>query len=91
MPKAQLKSVTILEHTPANCDAREVLARVGDKWSVYVIDVLGNAGSYFPRTSLQLISHYKTSPDAPPALARGHALHDALVSCPPSPRSRLAC
>ena len=30
-----------LEHTPANCHAREVLARVGDKWSVYVLHVLG--------------------------------------------------
>jgi DNA-binding HxlR family transcriptional regulator len=34
-----------LEHTPANCHAREVLARVGDKWSVYVIHVLGSAGT----------------------------------------------
>src|SRR5207237_7355658 len=32
-----------LEHTPANCHAREVLARVGDKWSVYVLHVLGEA------------------------------------------------
>ncbi len=32
-----------LEHTPANCNAREMLARVGDKWSVYVIHVLGDA------------------------------------------------
>ena len=32
-----------LEYTPANCHAREVLARVGDKWSVYVIHVLGDA------------------------------------------------
>lgn len=32
-----------LEYTPANCHAREVLARVGDKWSVYVIHVLGEA------------------------------------------------
>jgi DNA-binding HxlR family transcriptional regulator len=34
-----------LEHTPANCHAREMLARVGDKWSVYVIHVLGDAGT----------------------------------------------
>ena len=34
-----------LEHTPANCHAREILARVGDKWSVYVIHVLGHAGT----------------------------------------------
>lgn len=32
-----------LEHTPSNCHARDVLARVGDTWSVYVIHVLGNA------------------------------------------------
>jgi DNA-binding HxlR family transcriptional regulator len=34
-----------LERTPANCHAREILARVGDKWSVYVIHVLGSAGT----------------------------------------------
>jgi DNA-binding HxlR family transcriptional regulator len=43
MRRARIKPVTSLEHTPANCHAREVLARVGDKWSVYVIDVLGNS------------------------------------------------
>jgi DNA-binding HxlR family transcriptional regulator len=32
-----------VEHTPANCAAREILSRVGDKWSVYVIHVLGDA------------------------------------------------
>ena len=32
-----------LEYTPANCHARDMLARVGDKWSVYVIHVLGDA------------------------------------------------
>ena len=32
-------------HTPANCHAREMLDRVGDKWSVYVIHVLVNAGT----------------------------------------------
>ena len=36
---------TELEHPPANCHAREILARVGDKWSVYVIHVLGDAGT----------------------------------------------
>src|SRR6267378_4583948 len=35
----------LLEHTPANCHAREMLARVGDKWSVYVIHVLDEAGT----------------------------------------------
>jgi len=28
-------------HRPSPCRAREVLQRVGDKWSVYVIDLLG--------------------------------------------------
>ena len=34
-----------LERTPANCHAREMLARVGDKWSVYVIHLLGDNGT----------------------------------------------
>ena len=34
-----------LEHTPANCHAHEMLSRIGDKWSVYVIHVLGDAGT----------------------------------------------
>jgi DNA-binding HxlR family transcriptional regulator len=45
MAKAPLKRAPELEHTPANCAAREMLVRVGDKWSVYVINVLGNAGT----------------------------------------------
>lgn len=45
MAKAPLKRPAELEHTPANCHAREMLVRVGDKWSVYVINVLGNAGT----------------------------------------------
>lgn len=32
-----------LEYTPTNCHARDVLARVGDTWSVYVIHILGDA------------------------------------------------
>jgi DNA-binding HxlR family transcriptional regulator len=28
-------------HSPETCGAREVLDRVGDKWSMYVINVLG--------------------------------------------------
>ena len=32
-------------HPPAHCHAREILARVGDKWSVYVIYVLERAGT----------------------------------------------
>jgi DNA-binding HxlR family transcriptional regulator len=30
---------------PSACRAREVLQRVGDKWSVYVIDLLGQGGT----------------------------------------------
>jgi DNA-binding HxlR family transcriptional regulator len=33
-----------VEHTPANCRAREMLVRVADKWSMYVIHVLADAG-----------------------------------------------
>ena len=32
-------------YDPLGCRAHEVLARVGDKWSVYVIHVLGEAGT----------------------------------------------
>jgi DNA-binding HxlR family transcriptional regulator len=32
-----------VEFTPTNCHARDVLARVGDTWSVYVIHMLGDA------------------------------------------------
>jgi len=34
-----------LERTPANCHAHEMLTRIGDKWSVYVLHVLGDAGT----------------------------------------------
>jgi DNA-binding HxlR family transcriptional regulator len=43
MSKVAPKRPAEVEHTPANCHAREILARVGDKWSVYVIHVLGDA------------------------------------------------
>src|SRR5436853_4259301 len=43
MAKSELKRPAELEHTPSNCHARDVLARVGDTWSVYVIHVLGAA------------------------------------------------
>ncbi len=33
------------EHTPENCRAREMLDRVGDRWSVYVIFTLDGAGT----------------------------------------------
>jgi len=45
MAKQAITRPPELEHTPANCHAREILARVGDKWSVYVIHVLGDAGT----------------------------------------------
>ena len=45
MGKTPLKKPPELQHTAANCHAREMLARVGDKWSVYVIHVLGDAGT----------------------------------------------
>ena len=34
-----------IEHTPANCRAREMIVRVADKWSMYVIHVLADAGT----------------------------------------------
>ena len=34
-----------MEHTPANCRAREMISRVADKWSMYVIHVLAEAGT----------------------------------------------
>jgi DNA-binding HxlR family transcriptional regulator len=34
-----------LEHTPTNCRAREMLVRVADKWSMYVIHVLAEGGA----------------------------------------------
>ena len=43
MAKAGRKRPAELEFTPTNCHARDVLARVGDTWSVYVIHMLGDA------------------------------------------------
>ena len=43
MTKTAAKRPAELEYTPANCHARDILARIGDKWSVYVIHVLGEA------------------------------------------------
>ena len=34
-----------IERTPANCRAREMIVRVADKWSMYVIHVLADAGT----------------------------------------------
>lgn len=42
--KAKRPKPREVEHTHANCNAREMLVRVGDKWSVYVIHVLGDSG-----------------------------------------------
>jgi DNA-binding HxlR family transcriptional regulator len=36
-----------MEHTPAGCRAREVLDRVGDKWSLLVIALLGERTKRF--------------------------------------------
>jgi DNA-binding HxlR family transcriptional regulator len=36
-----------MEHTPAGCRAREILDRVGDKWSLQVIAVLGERTKRF--------------------------------------------
>ncbi len=43
MGKTTRKRPVELEYTPTNCHAREILARIGDKWSVYIIHVLGDA------------------------------------------------
>lgn len=43
MAKTPSKRPAELEYTPANCHARDILARIGDKWSVYVMHVLGDA------------------------------------------------
>lgn len=45
MGKTPINRPPELEHTPANCHAREMLVRIGDKWSVYVIHLLGAAGT----------------------------------------------
>ena len=45
MASAPPKRPAELERGPTNCHAREMLVRVGDKWSVYVIHVLGDAGT----------------------------------------------
>ncbi|MEU8803693.1 helix-turn-helix domain-containing protein [Spirillospora sp. NPDC048819] len=36
-----------MEHTAANCRAREILDRVGDKWSLQVISLLGERTKRF--------------------------------------------
>jgi len=44
MPTTEIALPAEVEHTPANCRAREMLVRVADKWSMYVIHVLAEAG-----------------------------------------------
>jgi DNA-binding HxlR family transcriptional regulator len=43
MAKKEFRRPPELEYTPANCHARDILARIGDKWSVSVIHMLGDA------------------------------------------------
>ena len=43
MAKTPYKRPADLAYTPANCTGYEILSRIGDKWSVYVIHVLGDA------------------------------------------------
>jgi DNA-binding HxlR family transcriptional regulator len=43
--KRPFKKPPEVERTPTNCHAREMLMRIGDKWSVYVIHILGDAGT----------------------------------------------
>jgi DNA-binding HxlR family transcriptional regulator len=45
MGKSPVRIPSEVEHTPHNCHAKEMLVRIGDKWSVYVIHVLGDAGT----------------------------------------------
>lgn len=45
MTKAPYNRPAEVEFTPTNCHAREMLIRVGDKWSVYVIHVLDEGGT----------------------------------------------
>ena len=42
MASASPKRPAELERGPTNCHAREMLVRVGDKWSVYVLHLLGD-------------------------------------------------
>jgi DNA-binding HxlR family transcriptional regulator len=45
MKKPARKRPPEVTYTPTNCHARDVLARIGDTWSVYVIHILGDAGT----------------------------------------------
>ena len=45
MAKSPVKRPPELDQTPANCHAREMLVRISDKWSVYVIHLLEAAGT----------------------------------------------
>ena len=43
--KAPVARPREMEHTDANCRAREMLDRVGDRWTVYVVSTLGTEGT----------------------------------------------
>jgi len=43
--KDPVKKPAEMDHNPANCRAREMLDRVGDRWSVYVISALDGEGT----------------------------------------------
>ena len=43
--KGPVKKPAEMDHNPANCRAREMLDRVGDRWSVYVISALDGEGT----------------------------------------------
>jgi DNA-binding HxlR family transcriptional regulator len=43
--KDLVKKPAEMDHNPANCRAREMLDRVGDRWSVYVISALDGEGT----------------------------------------------
>ena len=45
MAKSTTKRPAELEYTPTNCHAKEMLSRIGDKWTVYVIHLLGENGT----------------------------------------------
>ena len=45
MGRTGLKRPPEMEFTPTNCHAREVLSRVGDTWSVYIMHALAGDGT----------------------------------------------
>src|SRR6266480_7028501 len=45
MAKTPIKRPAELKYTPQNCHTREMLIRIGDKWTLYVIHLLDEAGT----------------------------------------------